>query len=254
MTSKSSATTAEWGVDNKVLNRFFPGDTWSNSIMVEVGAARPDFLSIGNRFRRAGWQVISIEPNPDFCKLHRDAGNEIIECACGSSDAENVPFTVVDSRNATRDNVSFESFSSLAIKPSYQEIFPTNLKTRQINVRMRKLSTLLDEHAPANREVAVLAIDVEGWELEVLAGLDFSRHTPKCIILENLFNDRKYRQFLMDRGYRLWRVLHPNDVYVHNSIQVPFLESLFLRYWDQFFCGAITFACRLKAKLSHSKH
>lgn len=47
----------------------------------------------------------------------------------------------------------------------------------------RTLSSLLDEHTPG-QTVDLLSLDVEGYELEALRGLDLSRHRPGFICVE----------------------------------------------------------------------
>jgi FkbM family methyltransferase len=228
---------AEWNVDSKVLRRFFLKNKALKSTFIEVGAARPDYLSISKLFRNSGWNVISVEPNPEFCRLQREAGNDVLEFACGDRDDEDVPFTVVDSRTTESGEVTYESFSSLGMKQTFKAIAPANLQIRQIKVRMRRLSTLIDAYAADSTELSILSVDVEGWELEVLDGLDFSRHRPKCIILENLFSDTRYRTYLLDRGYRLWRTLPPNEVYINEEMRLSPLETSLYRVWDSFFCA-----------------
>ncbi len=107
---------AEKDIDEVIQKQFSPGVV--SGVLVEVGAAKPDYLSVGASFRNLGWKVISIEPNPNFCALHRAMGYEILQYACSDTDAEDVAFFVV----ATKDQhylggeTSFESFSSLGIK------------------------------------------------------------------------------------------------------------------------------------------
>jgi FkbM family methyltransferase len=48
---------------------------------------------------------------------------------------------------------------------------------RRIKVNVRRLDTLLAEHAPHVRQLDIVS-DVEGWELEVLDGLSFERYRP----------------------------------------------------------------------------
>jgi FkbM family methyltransferase len=189
-------------------------------VMVEVGAADPDFLSLGAAFRGRGWRVISIEPNPVFAERHRQRGHEVLEYACSYHDADDVEFTVVDSSHGRRDAISFESYSSLGMRGRYARGFAAKankLKTDTIKVSVRRLETLLASHAPDIETIDVLAVDVEGWELEVLSGLDFARHAPGVAIVENLSDDTSYRAFMSDRGYSLWRSLPPNEVYVRGD-------------------------------------
>lgn len=208
---------AEGDVDRLVRARFFPEET--DGVMVEVGAARPDFLSLSASFRRLGWTVVSVEPNPEFCALHRAHGHEVLQYACGDHDEDGVDFCVVDSGGMPHSGgaVSYESFSSLAIKDSYAALAHSDLDVRKIKVDLRRLDTILREHAPSVERIDLLAVDVEGWELEVLGGLDFDTFRPRVIIVENLLRLHSYRDYMKSKGYRLWRGLVPNEVYARGS-------------------------------------
>lgn len=206
----------EGGIDRLVHERFF-GDGRSG-VLVEVGAARPDFLSMSALFRANGWRIILVEPNPLFCELHRQAGHDVLQFACADYDADDVPFSIVDSlgEQYREGKVSFESFSSLAVKDSYRRLRP-DLPMREIRVGVRRLDTLLRTHAPDVRKIDVVSIDVEGWELEVLRGLDLDAYEPAVIIVENFLDDPEYSRFMRRRGYVLWKSSPPNDVYVRKT-------------------------------------
>ena len=206
-------THGEGEVDQIVRDHFFP--RVPAGVFVDVGAARPDFLSMSSLYRSLGWRVIAIEPNPVFCQAHRAAGHEVLEYACSNHDEDAVDFEVVDSHGAPYEGgaVSFESFSALEIKDSYRTI-RDDLDVRRIKVNVRRLDTILAEHAPEVKRLDIVSVDVEGWELEVLEGLSFHRYQPTVLIVENLFSDDSYRRVMEDRGYALWRRVDPNDVYV----------------------------------------
>jgi Methyltransferase FkbM domain len=51
-----------------------------------------------------------------------------------------------------------------------------------VRTRIRALSNLLDELGI--ERVDFFSLDVEGFELEVLKGLDLRRHRPKLILIE----------------------------------------------------------------------
>jgi hypothetical protein len=74
-------------------------------------------------------------------------------------------------------------------------------------------------HAAEVAEIDILSADVEGWELEVIQGLSFSKYKPKVLILENLFNDVAYVEALKAKGYSRWAHIYPNDVYVREGFQ-----------------------------------
>lgn len=207
----------EGDVDLVVEAAFFADPSY-RGVMVEVGAARPDFLSVGAHFRAKGWRVISIEPNPAFAELHRDLGHEIIECACGESDQNDVPFTLVHtSGEYCGQRVTEESFSSLGVRGKYAEqMKPLPASLRELRVKMRRLDTILRESGV--EEIDILCVDVEGWEMEVINGFSRHLHTSKVFIVENLFHEQSYVNQMTRFGYPLWKRLDPNDVFVRYDL------------------------------------
>lgn len=210
---------AECDVDRRVRERFFPGDR--SGVFVEIGAARPDYLSVSALYRSLGWHIVAIEPNPAYKPLYDERGFELLQYACGDRDEDDVPFSVVDSHGTDYrgGQVSFESFSSLGVKEIYGG--GRQLDIIPIKVKLRRLDTILAVHAPAVSRVDIVCADIEGWELEALSGFDFQKFDPQVLIIENLFHEARYRSFMNDRGYRLWRRLGPNDVYAKNSVLRP---------------------------------
>jgi FkbM family methyltransferase len=208
---------AEGQVDEVVRARFFPAQP--AGVLVEVGAAHPAYLSLSALYRGLGWRVIAVEPNPEFCELHRAQGHEILQYACGDHDEDDVDFSVVDSHGTEYGGgrVSYESFSSLGIKGSYADLIDPTVSISTIKVNLRRLDTLLGEHAPEVERIDIVAVDVEGWELAVLDGLDMARFKPRVLIIENLFAEQRYQTYMRNRGYELWRRIAPNDVYVAPS-------------------------------------
>lgn len=216
---------AEQDVDEKVFRKFF-NDGNTGRVFVDVGAARPDFLSISALYREKGWRIIAIEPNPEFAEMHRKLGHEVYEYACGIEDADEVDFCVADSHAHPYEggNLSYESFSSLSLKPGYRELLPNTVSLRQTKVKLRRLDSILRE-AGVDR-VDILSADVEGWELEILEGLDLSRFNPSVMILENFLRDNAYVVKLAQHGYVMWKELFPNQVYIRPQLlkKLPLIE------------------------------
>jgi FkbM family methyltransferase len=221
---------AEQEIDIAVRERFFPEKY--KGVLIEVGAARPDYLSVGASYRERGWNVIAIEPNPDFCDMHRALGHEVLQYACSDQDKNDVDFYLVALKDADYlgGRVSFESFSSLGIKGGFADDLQKREREREkeriIKVHVRKLDTILQEHYPVITAIDMLAIDVEGWELDVMRGLSTKKYRPRVVILENLFRSRSYRTFMKRNGYTLWKRLKPNEVYIRSDIKLGFLEIL----------------------------
>ena len=216
----------EKNIDEQIRNAFFPDYSY-RGVFVDVGAAGPEFLSMSLHFRENGWRVIGIEPNPEFCKLHQEKGYEILQYACGDHDEDDVEFFVVNSKGAAYNGgkVSYESFSSLGLKNSYAGL-KKDIDQQKITVQLRRLDTILETHAPDVKEIDIISIDVEGWELEVIAGLSTAKYRPRVLIIENLFSSNKYISHMSARGYCLWKRAYPNDVYVRKALISSPLERL----------------------------
>lgn len=220
---KPGHNVVEGDIDAVVRAQFFP-DPAFKGVMVEVGAARPDFLSIGASFRDFGWRVLSIEPNPEFAGMHRKLGHEVVQVACGEDDADDVPFFIVDSKASDYlgGSVTFESFSSLGIRGDYARIMTgVDVRTTEIRVAVRRLDSILEAASPNIECADLICVDVEGWELEVLKGLSFERWLPKVVIAEHLFEGYEYQDFMRARGYELWRRVAPNEIYVRTAGAPP---------------------------------
>lgn len=216
---------AEMDVDREVRDAFFLGKK-EPGVFVEIGAARPDFLSISASFRRLGWKIIAVEANPDFCAAHRALGYRVYEYACSDVESDDAEFFIVDSLGADYlgGSVSFESFSSLGITDEYSDLHETvkdKTKTRSVSVKVRRLDTILALHEPDIDHVDILAVDVEGWELNVMRGFSVAKYNPRVIVLENLFKKDEYMAYMQSVGYALWRHLEPNDVYVAVDLLPP---------------------------------
>ncbi len=60
------------------------------------------------------------------------------------------------------------------------------IDTYEVDVDLSTLSALLDKHGIA--KVDLLSLDVEGFERHVLLGLDFDRHAPRYVLIEEKGN------------------------------------------------------------------
>jgi hypothetical protein len=65
--------------------------------------------------------------------------------------------------------------------------------------------------------VDLLVVDVEGWELNVMRGFSSERYRPKVVVLENLFDEQAYIQYMRSIGYERTLQLGPNDIYARDT-------------------------------------
>ena len=198
----------------------------SPHILVEVGAADPCWASSTFFMRplaeqrrihalraaheliseepKGSWDIISIEPNPAFCQLFRDANLPILQYAATSTDVGATTFQV---------GPAPMSFSSLQVR------YPGAPATETINVEAMTLNTILAKHRPDLNHIDALIVDVEGWELDVIDGIRLDFYQPKLVILEfagehsgiTIFN---YHRFMDERGYYFCDELMQDRLYI----------------------------------------
>jgi len=160
---------------------------------VEVGAFHPVSISNTYLFYRKGWRGIVIEPVPEVVQLFRlrRPGDVVVECAVSNEEGER-SFDIMPAGETNRLNG--ESTSELAKAP-----------LRSIQVRCRKLASILDEHLPAGKTIDFLSIDTEGHDLKVLQSNDWLRYRPRLLAVEDFLPEAESPvcQFLSQRGYKL---------------------------------------------------
>jgi len=191
------------------LQGYFPADY--KGTLLEVGAAHPTMASISFPFRSTGWNVISVEPNPEFINNFKELNLPILGYACCAED-----------KGTTTFKISPNSFScsALEVKNNYSGYMGwTDANFRTIEVQALKLNTILQKHHPELQKIDLLIVDTEGWELEVLDGFDLDKFGPKVVCFENFSQQDKYVLYMQNRGYKLDRKEAPDEFYV--KIQEP---------------------------------
>jgi len=196
---------SETGEDRYLREMVFPDPT-CKGVVVEIGGGDPVFFSMSRHWILSGWRGVIIEPNPRLADLHRDIGNEVYQTACSSEDRGDTGFTIVHSSGPANEL----SFSALEVKDGAY-IEGRNHEQTKITVQCSRLSTVLDQ-AGVTR-VDILAVDTEGWELEVLQGLDREKHAPTIIVLENYGNQSEYPEYMKKSGYEMIQKLSHNEIY-----------------------------------------
>ena len=194
---------AEFDTDKFIRETYFPDFSYKG-IMVEVGAGPTEFYSMSKHFRESGWRCIGVEPNPKFVQAHLSEGNEVYAYACANFEGKS-NFTIVESGwDFTNEGISY---SALEIKYA----MPTNHNSQKVEVDVIRLETLLNRLKVT--EVDFISVDTEGWELEVIEGIDLDRYKPKVVLLENYENNSNYANFMLERGYSLAHKVEYNWIF-----------------------------------------
>jgi FkbM family methyltransferase len=175
---------------------------------VDVGAGHPTHLSNSYFFYRLGWQGTLVEPNPYLAReLKRFRGRDdvrqlLLGAELGTStyyEYESWPLSTIDGERVAQ--LRQEGLEPLGIS----------------KVPMTTLASLGAQALPV--QASFLSIDVEGADLGVLEGNDWSVFCPRVISIEEhgvaLSGASAVRSFLGLHGYVLVAYAGVTSVFVH---------------------------------------
>lgn len=161
---KTDGFLVEIGVGHTLagLNYIFEDTLESLTSFERIGNNTADLLDIG-------WSGIYIEPVYELCEeakiAHKNNLDRLQIVNVGASNVdEDLPFFINDT------------------------FIPNDYDARGYPwvgrvMKLQKAVDILDRCNCPN-EFDIMSIDVEGWELKVLDGLDFNKHCPKLLVIE----------------------------------------------------------------------
>lgn len=194
------------GLD-RTLERYLPE---RDGFFVEAGAHDGFVQSNTYYFERfKHWHGVLVEPIPELyarCMTER-RHSAVFNCALVSSHYHG--------RTATMQYgdlfslISGAQGSSEADEAHVRTGAPQNYS---VTVPARTLSSVLDEAAA--QQIDLLSLDVEGYEPEVLEGLDLDRHAPRYMLIEMLEPERTRGRIeaLLGGRYEVLSEPSPHDV------------------------------------------
>lgn len=182
-----------------------------DGFFVEVGCIDGRRFSNTLTFEERGWKGMCVEAHAGYIEsLKKNRPNSIIcHCAAGEADEE-----VVFYANARGSLSTLDKRKEAHWQQNYAPYF-SGFEEQQ--VKKVRLSTLLD----ANRvtDIDILSLDIEGYEVEALKGLDLIRHRPKVMVIESddKEHERQLDEMILPYGYTKSLRLAANLFYVRDQ-------------------------------------
>nr|WP_276499643.1 FkbM family methyltransferase [Pontibacter litorisediminis] len=141
---------------------------------IDVGCNDPVLDSNTFLIYLEGGSGICIDANDSLIqKFNKVRPRDIAVCSAVSDVEQDVTFFLSnESRVSTVDKNTLAKHSSF-----------WSFDNQQI-MAAKTLNTILKEHLPAEQEIDLLSIDVEGHDFNVLKSIDLNLYKPKIIILE----------------------------------------------------------------------
>ncbi len=136
-----------------------------------------------------GWKGIIVEPLPIYKACQKNRGSSTVyNYAAGSFEEKDKSITLIDNGGMSFIKGSIDNEKEwIDIGEKTQGI-----RSKPLEVQMKPVQELIDGYfkAHSSRPIDLFVADVEGYELNILKGLDFSKNAPRWILLE-VYNDKK---------------------------------------------------------------
>jgi FkbM family methyltransferase len=192
---------------------------------VDVGANDPNVNSVTKYFYMKGWRGVNVEPNPDMVKLLRQYRPEDYVAPVGASDKSGkltfYNFTTVPGLSTFDKSIALDHTKA-------------GIKFEELNIPVDTLNNILAKQDKVKGAFTFMNVDVEGFEREVLLGLDFDKYPADIILAEStapetenptyhswekILDDHAYI-FAMDDGLNRYYI-NPN----HKDLLPKFVEA-----------------------------
>jgi FkbM family methyltransferase len=185
----------------------------NDCLVVDVGCNHPIHFSNSLFFEKFfKCQVLAIDPLEEFGEIWKKErpNSTFISTAVGSTIGSITLQVPLDT-----------GFSNMFSSVKGGVSKTPNCVVRERVVQCTTLANIFRDHNV--KEVLMMSIDIEGFELDALRGIDFNSVTIKCICLENnslsWYGSNEIRKFLTSKNFIfIARIGYLDDVFIHQTL------------------------------------
>ena len=209
------------GVDSLILNIF---KHQKNGFYLDIGCGHPIKNNNTYLLNKKGWSGINIDLDEVNIDLFNSYRKKDVNLATAVSDKEGeTDLYFYHNKSAlntiSKENADFQKAKVSAIK---------KIKTQIIN-------KIIENSQFKDRKIDFLSVDVEGSELAILKTFDFTKYSPKVIVVEyldlslkkleiknlninNIIKSEIYK-LILSKNYTLANILHSDLVFINNNFR-----------------------------------
>lgn len=209
------------GIDSLVLNIF---KNQKKGFYLDIGCGHPIKNNNTYLLNKRGWSGINIDLDEENIDLFNSYRKKDVNLATAVSDKEGeTDLYFYHNKSAlntiSKENADFQKAKVSAIK---------KIKTQTIN-------KIIENSQFKDRKIDFLSVDVEGSELAILKNFDFTKYSPKVIVVEyldlslnkleiknlninNIIKSEIYN-LIESKNYTLANILHSDLVFINNNFR-----------------------------------
>jgi FkbM family methyltransferase len=202
--------------EDYILSKLFEGQ--NEGFFVEIGCIDGKRFSNTLHFAERGWKGLCVEAHNDYIELLKENRPEsiIVHAAVGECDEKNVKFYA----NSRGSLSSLDESKGEEFQEKFGEYF-TGFEVQQ--VEKLTLNSIFTKHNIT--KIDILSLDIEGYEVEALQGLDLKKFRPTVFVIESdsLEQQQQFDALLFPAGYTLIgkigaNLFYSSDMSLHGII------------------------------------
>lgn len=208
-------------------------DLLINQALRYLGITSPQYLDIGAHdpvrsnntylMYTRGFRGVVVEPSPRRARALRwkRRGDIVLQKGVASIDDPHAQYFVMSPSGGQFNTFKREEAEQMVRTGSYgkQEI------SKILSIPLISINTLMAEYFPQGPDV--LSLDAEGYDLDILQALDFSRYAPRVLCVETLRYDAAGKlckveaimQLAREQGYLVFADTHTNTIFIREPLK-----------------------------------